>query len=106
MPLSREGGGARLFSEVTPERLEILDRLRRVGRCRADGLAGQLPGPRDSAELAADIERLETLGLLERAQDQMLSVPFESIETRYRRTDVLLTTVTSLLLHAAHERPP
>jgi predicted transcriptional regulator len=71
-----------LFSEVTPERLEILDTLRRVGRCRAEALAGQLPAPRDSHELTEDIDRLETLGLLERAQDQVLSVPFESIEIR------------------------
>jgi len=69
-----------LFAEVTPERLELLDHLRRIGPCRADVLAAQLPASSDPEMFAQDMDRLETLGLLERHEDGTLFVPFTSIE--------------------------
>lgn len=69
-----------LFAEVTPERLELLDHLRRIGPCRAEELADQLPASSDPTVFTRHLARLETLGLLERHEDGTLFVPFASIE--------------------------
>ncbi|MEA1050755.1 helix-turn-helix domain-containing protein [Lamprobacter modestohalophilus] len=69
-----------LFAEVTPERLELLDHLRRIGPCRAEELADQLPASSDPTVFTHHLERLETLDLLERHEDGTLFVPFASIE--------------------------
>jgi predicted transcriptional regulator len=69
-----------LFAEVTAERLELLDCLRRMGPCRAEELAAQWSAASDPTLFARHLDRLETLGLLERGDDGTLSVPFASIE--------------------------
>lgn len=69
-----------LFAEITPERLELLDLVRRIGPCRLADLAAQLPALSDPAALAKHIEGLETLGLLERRDETTVSVPFTAIE--------------------------
>jgi len=69
-----------LFSEITPERLEVLDVLRRIGPCRIEALARELSTAREPATVRADIARLEVLGLIERDEDQSISVPFTTIE--------------------------
>jgi predicted transcriptional regulator len=73
---------ASLFAEITPSRLGLLDALRRLGPCRIDELAAALTPHIEGAELAVEIERLQTLGLVERADSINLSVPFDAIEIR------------------------
>ncbi|MBK5971156.1 MULTISPECIES: HVO_A0114 family putative DNA-binding protein [Thiorhodovibrio] len=69
-----------LFAELTSQRLELLDHLRRIGPCHAEELAAKLPVAGDPQVLSQHLDRLETLGLLERNEDGTLSVPFTSIE--------------------------
>ena len=71
-----------LFAEVTPERLELLDLLRRTGPRTATALINALPAPHSRRDSAADLARLETLGLIERGDDDLLSVPFTAVEIR------------------------
>ena len=70
-----------LFAELTPARLDLLDTLRRAGPCSVYALAKA--AERNYSNVHTDVSRLEELGLLERAQDGTVSVPFESIEIRF-----------------------
>jgi predicted transcriptional regulator len=79
--LGFESAGS-LCAEITPSRLGLLDVLRRVGPCRIDELAAALTPRREGAELAVEIERLQTLGLVEQTDGATLSVPFDAIEIR------------------------
>jgi predicted transcriptional regulator len=67
-----------LFSELTPARVEILDTLRRVGPCSVYALAKA--AERNYSNVHSDISRLEELGLVERTEDNQISVPYESVE--------------------------
>jgi predicted transcriptional regulator len=67
-----------LFAELTPARLDLLEVLRRVGPCSIYALAKA--SERNYSNVHTDISRLEELGLVERSEDGMVSVPFESIE--------------------------
>ena len=69
-----------LFAEVTPERLELLERLRRTGPSPLAAIVGALPTSRPSSDIAAELARLEMLGLIERGDDDLLSVPFSAVE--------------------------
>ena len=69
-----------LFAEVTPERLELLDHLRRIGPRTAAALIDTLPASHSRRDSAAHLVRLETLGLIERGDDDLLSVPFTAVE--------------------------
>ena len=69
-----------LFAEVTPERLELLELLRRTGPSPLAPIVDALPTSRPSREIAADLARLEMLGLIERDNDDLLSVPFSAVE--------------------------
>lgn len=69
-----------LFAELTPARLDLLATLRRVGPCRVYALARA--AERNYSNVHTDVSRLEELGLVERADDGSISVPFESIEIR------------------------
>lgn len=69
-----------LFAEVTPERLELLEVLRRIGPSPLAALVDALPTSRSSRDIAADLARLEMLGLIERGDDDLLSVPFSAVE--------------------------
>src|SRR4030065_1545885 len=70
-----------LFAELTPARLDLLDTLRRVGPCSVYALAKA--AERNYSNVHTDVSRLEKLGLIERAKDGAVSVPFESIEIRF-----------------------
>src|SRR3990170_5310206 len=70
-----------LFSELTPARLELLDTLRRVGPCSVYALAKA--AERNYSNVHTDVSRLEELGLVVRAEDGAVSVPFESVEIRF-----------------------
>jgi predicted transcriptional regulator len=67
-----------LFAELTPARLDLLDTLRRVGPCSVYALAKA--AERNYSNVHADVARLEELGLIERTEDEEISVPYESIE--------------------------
>jgi predicted transcriptional regulator len=67
-----------LFSELTPARLELLDTLRRVGPCSVYALAKA--AERNYSNVHTDVSRLEELGLIERAEDATIFVPYESVE--------------------------
>lgn len=67
-----------LFAELTPARLDLLDTLRRVGPCSIYALAKA--AERNYSNVHTDVSRLEELGLIERSEDDAISVPFESVE--------------------------
>ena len=67
-----------LFAELTPARLDLLDTLRRVGPCSVYALAKA--AERNYSNVHTDIARLEELGLVERAGNEAVSVPFDSVE--------------------------
>lgn len=67
-----------LFAELTPARLDLLDTLRRVGPCSVYALAKA--AERNYSNVHTDVSRLAELGLIERVDDETVSVPFESIE--------------------------
>ena len=70
-----------LFAELTPARLDLLDTLRRTGPCSVYALAKA--AERNYSNVHTDVSRLEELGLVERAKDGAVSVPFESVEIRF-----------------------
>ena len=67
-----------LFSELTPARVDLLDTLRRVGPCSVYALAKT--AQRNYSNVHTDIGRLEELGLVERADDGSVLVPYEAVE--------------------------
>ena len=67
-----------LFAEITPARLDLLDTLRRVGPSSVYALAKA--AGRNYSNVHTDVSRLEELGLVERSDDESISVPYESVE--------------------------
>ena len=67
-----------LFTDLTPARLELLDTLRRVGPCSVYALAKS--AHRNYSNVHTDIGRLEEIGLVERTEEDYVSVPYESVE--------------------------
>jgi predicted transcriptional regulator len=67
-----------LFSELTPARLDLLDTLSRTGPCSIYALAKT--AERNYSNVHTDVNRLEELGLIERTEEDKISVPFEAIE--------------------------
>jgi predicted transcriptional regulator len=67
-----------LFSELTPARVDLLDTLRRVGPCSVYALAKA--ADRNYSNVHTDATRLEELGLIERAEDGSVLVPYEAVE--------------------------
>lgn len=70
-----------LFADLTPARLDLLGTLRRAGPSSVYALAKA--AERNYSNVHTDVSRLETLGLIERAEDGMVSVPFEAVEIRF-----------------------
>ena len=69
-----------LFSELTPARIDLLDTLRRAGACSVYALAKT--AGRNYSNVHGDVTRLLDLGLIERAQDDTVFVPFSEIDIR------------------------
>lgn len=67
-----------LFAELTPARVDLLDTLRRVGPCSIYALAKA--ADRNYSNVHTDASRLEELGLIERAEDGSVLVPYEAVE--------------------------
>lgn len=70
-----------LFAELTPARLELLDTLRRTGPCSVYALAKT--AQRNYSNVHADVAGLEVLGLIERAEEGTVWVPFDAVEIRF-----------------------
>jgi predicted transcriptional regulator len=69
-----------LFAELTPARIDLLDTLRRAGPCSIYALAKT--AGRNYSNVHGDVTRLLNLGLIERAQDETVFVPFAEIDIR------------------------
>jgi predicted transcriptional regulator len=67
-----------LFSELTPARVDLLGTLRQAGPCGVYALAKA--AERNYSNVHTDVTRLEELGLIERTEDGLVSVPYESVE--------------------------
>jgi predicted transcriptional regulator len=63
---------------LIPARLNLLVTLRRTVPCSVYALAKT--AERNYSNVHTDMSRLEGLGLVERAEDGAVSVPFESVE--------------------------
>lgn len=69
-----------LFAMLTPARIDLLDTLRRAGPSSVYALAKQ--AERNYSNVHTDIARLVELGLVERAEDETVFVPFDEIDIR------------------------
>ena len=70
-----------LFSDLTPARIDLLDTLRSTGPSSMYALAKV--ANRNYSNVHTDVSRLLELGLIERTENGIVSVPFESIEIRF-----------------------
>jgi predicted transcriptional regulator len=66
---------------LTTARLDLLEPLRCAGPCSVYALAKA--AERNDSNVHTDVAGLEELGLIERAEDGMVSVPFEAVEIRF-----------------------
>lgn len=69
-----------LFSELTPARLDLLNTLRGLGPTSIYALAKA--AGRNYSNVHADVGRLVELGLIERPDQDTVSVPFDAVEIR------------------------
>lgn len=69
-----------LFAELTPARLDLLNTLRGMGPASVYALAKT--AGRNYSNVHADVARLVELGLIERTDDGMVTVPFDAVEIR------------------------
>jgi len=67
-----------LFSELTPARIDLLERLRQCGPCSVYALAKTVG--RNYSNVHTDIGKLEAHGLVRRTPEDTVFVPFESLE--------------------------
>lgn len=67
-----------LFSELTPARIDLLETLRQSGPCSVYALAKS--SGRNYSNVHTDVNKLEEHGLVKRTPDDMVFVPFESVE--------------------------
>jgi len=67
-----------LLSHLTGGRMELLDRLRRIGPCSVYALAKS--AGRHYSNVHRDVAALEGLGLIERDDSGAVLVPFERVE--------------------------
>jgi len=67
-----------LLSHLTGSRMELLDRLRRIGPCNVSQLAKS--AGRNYSNVHRDIAALEELELVERNQAGQVLVPFDVVE--------------------------
>ena len=67
-----------LFSELTPARIDLLERLRQCGPCSVYALAKTVA--RNYSNVHTDTGKLEEHGLVKRTPEDLVFVPFESVE--------------------------
>ena len=71
-----------LFKTLTPERWFLLKKLRANGPMNIHTLARTLDG--NYAKIDTNVKLLEHIGLINRTQDDKISVPWDIVETRLR----------------------
>lgn len=71
-----------LLATLTPARWALLERLRAAGPLSVNALAKRLG--RDYKNVHTDVRALETLGLIGRAQDGRIEVPWASVSALLR----------------------
>lgn len=69
-----------LFAELTPARLDLLNTLGGMGPASVYALAKK--AGRNYSNVHADVGRLVELGLIERTDDEAVTVPFDAVEIR------------------------
>ena len=74
-----------LFSEITPARLDLLDTMRKAGPSSIYALAKA--AGRNYSNVHGDIARLLELGLIERTEDERVTVPFDDVEVHFHLVD-------------------
>lgn len=67
-----------LFAELTPARIDLLEALRHCGPCSVYALARTVD--RNYSNVHTDIGKLEEHGLVQRTPEDLVFVPFESVE--------------------------
>jgi predicted transcriptional regulator len=67
-----------LFADLTPARVDLLDTLRKVGPCSVCALVKAVD--RNDSNVHTDVGRMEQLGLIERNEQDIVCVPFGSVE--------------------------
>ena len=67
-----------LFTELTPARIDLLEALRKCGPCSVYALAKSVT--RNYSNVHTDAGKLEEHGLVKRTPDDLVFVPFESVE--------------------------
>ena len=67
-----------LFAELTPARIDLLERLRQCGPCSVYVLAKT--AARNYSNVHTDVGKLEEHGLVQRTAEDLVFVPFESVE--------------------------
>jgi predicted transcriptional regulator len=63
---------------VTPVRIDLLEALRQCSPCSVHALA--ITMGRNDSNSHTDVNKLEEHGLVKRASDDLVFVPFESVE--------------------------
>jgi predicted transcriptional regulator len=71
----------RLLATLTPARWSLLDRLRQAGPLSIYQLAKRLE--RNYKNVHTDVSRLIELGLIERAEDGRVSVPWDVVRAEF-----------------------
>ncbi len=67
-----------LFTELTPARIDLLEALRQCGPCSIYALAKAVE--RNYSNVHTDIGKLEEHELVQRTPEDLVFVPFESVE--------------------------
>ena len=67
-----------LFTELTPARIDLLEKLRQCGPCSVYALAKAVG--RNYSNVHTDIGKLEEHELVRRTPEDLVFVPFESVE--------------------------
>ncbi len=67
-----------LFTELTTARIDLLEALHQCGPCSVYALAKA--AARNYSNVHTDIGKFEENGLVERTPDDLVFVPFESVE--------------------------
>ena len=70
------------FRHITPRRFDLLEELHRYGAISINALAKLLK--RNYKNVHADVKALESIGLIERGEDGLYSVPWDEIKTSFK----------------------
>ena len=72
---------AQLFSVITPKRWELIEHLQKIGPSSIRGLARSVE--RDIKRVHDDVSALSDWGIIERAEDGKVWIPFEVIHANF-----------------------